>query len=167
MSEMFVEDNGDFFRVGERLEEAGAAAVVGMDEVMNLILLDMMRANAENIASGGRRFGGSYANLRPDTVKKKGGAEILYTMGARPNYTKLGDDTLVRSVTEPGAEYQHAYTDNEHVELGTDRPYAATHQYGHPGRHIPRRPFLVAAPQDQARWKGWIAEKLMAALTEE
>jgi phage gpG-like protein len=161
--EFIITDSGTPKIVGTRLTESGDMTLE-MNEVMKLILLDMMRANAENIASGGRRFGGSYANLRPNTVIKKGGAEILYTMGSRPNYTKLGDDTLVRSVTEPDTPYQISKTTNDSVVLGTNRPYAGTHQRGNVERKIPRRPFLVAATQDKERWNRWITDKLMEPL---
>ena len=160
-----ITDEGTPQIVGDRLIAAGES-VGDMTVVMNDIFKLMLYANLQLIQSGGRRGGGSYANLRPLTVIKKGGADILYTMGARPNYTKLGDDTLVRSVTEDDGPFQIKEVTNTEVVLGTDRPYAGAHQYGSPSRKIPRRPFLQVTKGDEERYRDMIAAKLMEAFKE-
>lgn len=163
--DIHITDEGTPKIVGDRLIASGESTTE-MAEVMELIFLDMLEANRVQIDSGGRRAGGSYANLRPDTIKKKGGADILYTIGARPNYTKYGDDTLVRSVTQADGPFQIKEVTNTTVVLGTDRPYAGAHQYGSSKRNIPRRPFLLITKGDEEKYAGMIARKLMEAFLE-
>ena len=165
MPEFFIEDYDTPKIVGDLLERGGEMPFE-MEPVMEAIFFEMLEANRVQIDSGGRRAGGSYANLRPATVDKKGGADILRTEGARPGYTLFGHDTLVRSVTEEGAPEQHKIVTNDRVELGTTRPYAATHQYGWPDRHIPRRPFLLITPGDEEKYNNMIARRLMEPFME-
>ena len=106
-----------------KLELMGERVVENIT-VMERIAADMMRATESLIHSHGRRGGGSWARLKPDTVRKKGDTRILYTSGARPGYTQFGDNTLVRSVTEPNAPYQILNVRNSFIEFGTDRPWA-------------------------------------------
>jgi phage gpG-like protein len=164
--EAFIDDGGTPQIVGDLLIESGDAAVLGMEKVMELIFYDMLVGNLAQITGEGHRGGGSYAQLKENTIKKKGSAEILFTMGARPKYSTLGNDTLVNSVTQPDAEYQIKHVTNDQVILGTDRPYAGAHQYGSSARKIPARPFLSIIPSDRARWNRWIAERLMEPLKE-
>ena len=161
-----VTDSGTPKLVGDKLELSGDAAVLEMKKVMELIFVDMLVVTEKNISSEGHRGGGSYAQLKPGTLRKKGSAEILYTMGANPKYSKYGNDTLVRSVTQPDARFQVKQITRDSVALGTKRPYAGAHQYGSTARKIPRRPFLGFIASDVERWNGWIAEKLMEPLTE-
>lgn len=161
-----VSDYGTPKIVGLRLDKSGQNTL-GMKKVMELIFIDMLVGNEANIRSGGHRGGGSYAELRPNTLKKKGSAEILYTRGSREGYKKLkGDDLLVSSVTQPDAPYQIRRVTRDRVELGTKRPRARVHQYGSSKRNIPARPFLQFTLHDVDRWNGWIAEELMRPFRE-
>ena len=164
----FVTDSGTPKIVGEKLFESGQKTR-GMKPIMQSIFVDMLFNNWTQIDSGGHRGtgtrGGSYAQLKPLTLIKKGSAEILFTASARQGYKSIpGDDLLVRSVTQQGARYQIKRVTATGVELGTKRPNARSHQYGNPDRKIPARPFLSVIPGDIDKWKGWIAAKLMEGL---
>lgn len=158
-----IEDYDTPTLVGRRLIEASEKPRQ-MKSVMNNIFLEMLIGNEANIRSGGVRGGGSYAQLKPRTIEKKGTAEILYTRGANPKYSSIGNDALVNSVTQNKRRFQIKEVTNTTVKLGTTRPYAGTHQYGNPARRIPRRPFLQFTQYDVDRWNKMIAAKLMEGL---
>jgi phage gpG-like protein len=149
------------------LLSAGAVQARDTQVVMEKIALDMMRVEKIVFRSQGRRGGGSWAALAPDTVRKKGigGYNILRTDLAKPGYSKIGgvvsSDTLYRSLTTPGAPYQILRITKDTALLGTDRPYAETQQHGSWLRSIPARPFIQILATDVDRWKGLIAEHLM------
>lgn len=137
------------------LLKSGAKQAVDTRVVMDKIYLDMLRVEAAVFSSQGRRGGGSWASLKPDTVRRKGTTEIL--MGGHGD--EYGPDALLRSVTEPNAPFQILHITKNSVTFGTDRPYAETQQYGS-GRS-PARPFLRFTASDRSRWMGMIAEHLM------
>jgi len=136
--------------------------------VMEKIVADMMRAERATFYAQGRRGGGSWKPLKPDTIRKKGVGyqNILRTDLANPGYSKIEGsnsvDTLFRSLTRPGAQYQILNVTNTSIRFGTDRPYAGAHQHGSWLRFIPARPFMTFLPSDQERWSRMISEHLMA-----
>ena len=121
--------------------------------VMERIVADMMEVEARIISSQGRRGGGSWRRLKPDTVKKKGTTEILRTRGAKAGYSKFPADSLFRSLTEPGAEYQVLGISRNRIVFGTDHPFAEVIGAN--------RPFMRFMNTDADRWKGMLAEYLM------
>lgn len=125
------------------------------------ISLDMFRIEREIFASGGRRGGGSWAQLKADTVRKKGTTEILRTSGANEGYSVLGPDALYTSVTEPGAEYQVLEVGNTEIAFGTSHPFGAEHQYGN--ARVPARPFVNFTYRDTTRWADMLYAHLMKA----
>jgi phage gpG-like protein len=159
--------SADAFEV-EGLLAAGARQAGDTGIVMAKIVNDMLRVEKQIFYGQGRRGGGSWQQLAPDTVRKKGVGyqNILRTASAKPGYSKIGDvnsvDTLFRSLTEPGAPYQLLNVTNTTVEFGTDRPYAGAHQYGSWLRFIPARPFLNFLQLDIDRWDAMIGGHLMA-----
>lgn len=124
--------------------------------VLGKIGLDMLEIEKLIFASRGRRGGGSWRVLKPDTIRKKGTSLILRTLEAKPNYSSLGNDTMYRSVTEPGAEYQIFALSKNKLMFGTSRPYAGAHQKGSRKRKIPARPFIRFLDTDRARWNEMI-----------
>lgn len=160
-----VTDDGTPRILAQRLVQSGLS-VEQLESVFAEAALDMMRVTKVQIESRGRRGGGSWAGLRPDTIRKKGNSEIFFTAGSNQGYTKLiGRDTLVKSVTVKGAKYQSLRLNNTGFWFGTKRPYAKVQQYGG-GRKVPARPFLVVLPGDIDRWKGMILNHLLRVLKE-
>lgn len=147
--------------------QTGAAQADNTRPVMDRIVADMLGVEKRIFSAQGRRGGGSWKELAPDTVRKKGVGyqNILRTRSAKPNYSKIGGaqsiDTLYRSLTEPGAEYQILGVRKNLIRFGTSRPYAGTHQHGSWLRSIPARPFLTFLEADYVRWNRMIAEHLM------
>jgi len=136
--------------------------------VMERIVADMMRVERQTFYAQGRRGGGSWKPLLPDTVRKKGVGyqNILRTDLANPGYSKIGGaqsvDTLFKSLTQPGARYQILDVTNSTILFGTERPYAGAHQHGSWMRFIPARPFMTFLPTDEERWTRMMSEHLMA-----
>lgn len=54
---------------------------------------------------------------------------------------------VLQAHLKDGLRYQAS---NDGVEIGTDRPYGATHQFGDPERNIPARPYLGLSVDDRA-----------------
>lgn len=95
----------------------------------------LLNAHRERFARQESPEGDPWAPLssRYAARKKKNKDKILVLEG----HLK---DLLRYQVTEAGAA----------LELGTDRIYGATHQFGDETRNIPARPFLGLSAQDQA-----------------
>ena len=154
-------------RVVSGMLQTGAAQAENTRPVMDRIVVDMLRVEKRIFSAQGRRGGGSWKELAPDTVRKKGVGyqNILRTSNANPGYSKIGGtqsiDTLYRSLTQPGAPYQILGVRNSFIRFGTSRPYAGAHQHGSWLRSIPSRPFLTFLEADYARWTRMIAEHLM------
>lgn len=129
--------------------------------VMDEIALDMIRVEGMIFKSNGRRGGGAWRNLKPDTIRKKGTTQILRTAGARQGYSSPGNDALFRSLTVLGAPGQILEITRRRVEFGTSVESASVHQRGAPSVGIPARPILRFLPSDIARWNRMIAEHLL------
>lgn len=122
--------------------------------VMEEIALDMLRLERIIFHSNGRRGGGSWRQLKPDTIRKKGTAEILRTRGAKPGYSHPGNDALYNSLTVIGAPGQILRVSRREVEFGTEVAGADITQK--------TRPFLRFLPTDIERWKGMITRWLLS-----
>lgn len=131
--------------------------------IMYAIFVNMLEAERRLFESQGRRGGGSWKSLKPETVAKKGSTQILITEGAKPYYSQiegaLSRNTLFRSLTEPNAPYQVQEITNETVVLGTTRPAAAMINA--------ERPFIRFLPGDVERWSLWLAEHVLAPFIKE
>jgi phage gpG-like protein len=167
MSGMFIISGAEEAQYVAGLFEAGAGQGENTRTVMDMIVADMLRIEKIIFRAQGRRGGGSWKALAPDTLRKKGigGYNILRTDLARPGYSKIdghiSSDTLYRSMTEFGAPYQILAVTRNNIMFGTTRPYAGAHQHGSWIRFIPARPFMRFLPTDQTRWMRLINEHLM------
>ena len=152
------------------LLEATARQLVDTGPVMVKIARDMMAAERATFYGQGRRGGGSWAPLAPDTIRKKGVGyqNILRTDLANPGYSQIeghaSSDTLFKSLTEPGAAYQILDVTPEAIRFGTTRPYAGAHQYGSWLRFIPKRPFMNFLETDIERWNAMLRRHIMAPM---
>ena len=150
-------DFGSAQRLANKQRASGAAAT-NFQPVMEAIAVDMLRIEEQIFFSQGRRGGGRWKGLAPDTLRQKDGdTRILFTSG-HTNYGS-GDDALYRSVTKPGAPDQILKVFKSTIHFGTKRPYAARQQFG--GKGIPARPFIKFLPSDVNRWEGWMGEHVM------
>lgn len=141
---------GDEVLVSKKLRSA-AQSGVDTQAPMRLIVADMFRIEEQVFKSQGRRSGGSWAQLKPETIRRKGNSEILIETG-----------DLFRSVTVPGARYQDVQVTRTIINFGTDRPGATTQQFGDASRGIRARPFLRFTARDVERWTLILREHLMA-----
>lgn len=138
------------------LFDAAAKRATDFRPVLNDIGLDMMRVERALFASQGRRGGGSWGTLKPDTVRKKGTVQILRTEGARAGYSKPGNDALYRSVTNPGATGQLFRVTKNRLTFGTSVKGAEAQQFG--TRKMRARPFIRFTAADTSRWMRMLME---------
>jgi len=116
---------------------------------MRAISNDLFAIERAQFVSQGRRGGGSWAKLKPDTIARKGHAQILRDTRA-----------LVDSVTRRDAPFQILEVRNTELIFGTDRPWAGVHQHGSAYKNRPARPFIKILPTDVSRWTSMIARHL-------
>lgn len=132
--------------------------------VMEDIALDMLRVEGLIFSSNGRRGGGSWKQLKKDTVRKKGSVQILRTSEAKPGYSFPGNDALHESLTRKDAPYQIRIVSRRGIEFGTSVPGAAAQQAGAPSKGIPPRPFLRFLQTDIDRWDRMILDYLVVGV---
>lgn len=119
--------------------------------VVEKIVTDMLRIEGIVFSSGGRRGGGSWARLKPSTIRRKGNSTLLKTEGAKHGYSTLGNNnTLFKSLTVPGAPFQILKFTSTMIDFGTERPGAEALQHGRPDMNA--RPFMRFLPTDYERW---------------
>ena len=146
--EFVILDTGDAARFAGKLDESAINAE-NFEAPIKLIKADILKIERAVFSSGGRRGGGSWKGLADSTIKKKGSVQILRET-----------DALYDSMTQPGAAWQILEVTPTTMVFGTNRPWAAVHQYGN--SHTPARPFLRILPIDVNRW----ARMLLTHLTE-
>lgn len=154
-------DFGDTTRSAEQFAQ-GATRVVETEGVMSRVAEDMMRIEEIIFNSEGRRGGGSWKRLKPDTVRKKGNSQILRGT-SNPVYegsNAVGANALLKSLTEPGAQFQILHVTDEVLEFGTDRPYAEVQAEGG-GQNVPARPFMNFLDSDVEKWSDWFYDHVM------
>jgi phage gpG-like protein len=137
-------------RVAEKLQAHGERAN-DMFGVMTKIALDMLEAERKLFESQGRRGGGSWKPLKPDTIRRKGHNRILVRSGM-----------LKASLTELGAPFQVMDITNTTIRFGTDDPIGLVHEMGL--GTVPRRPIIKFGSFDNKRWNNWIIEHLMRGM---
>lgn len=147
---ILMTDHGSAEQLAKKLELSGLHALDNRTPLAE-ISANIFEIEGQIFASGGRRGGGSWAQLKPETIKRKGSTEILV------DYSYLKD-----SVTIPGAPFQILEIGNESLVFGTDRPYAFVHQHGSVKAHVPARPFIRFLPTDISRWTRIIAAHLLS-----
>lgn len=130
--------------------EKGALAATQTREPLILIAVDMMIAEEELFASQGRRGGGSWKHIKPETAARKGSQLILIESGQ-----------LKDSLTKIGARFQILRIGNSEIEFGTDKPGADALHGGTKDGRLPARPLLRFTPGDVNRWIITIGEHLM------
>lgn len=135
--------------VASKLEQ-GALKANTMRGPLIEISVDMMKTEEAVFASQGRRGGGSWKPLKPETIKRKGNSLILIESGE-----------LRASLTHPGAKYQILRIGNNEIEFGTARPGAGAHQRGSKSQGLPARPFLRFTGYDESRWIRILTSHLM------
>lgn len=130
----------------------GARLAGDMRPSLNRIADDMMRVIAINFSSAGRRGGGSWPALDPDTIRYKVGSRPLIETGA-----------LLQSWTQRGDENQKLRITKNSIELTSLLEDAPVHEYG--SDDVPARPVLRFLPSDRARWATMAATDLKRAIT--
>lgn len=119
----------------------------------------MMLVEERIFETQGRRGGGSWKKLKPETVRKKGTTEILRTRGAKSGYSRFPADSLFKSLTEPGAPYNVTEVTRNRIAFGTKHPYAEV--------IASQRPFMRFTESDVNRWNDMIAMYLMEPFLKE
>jgi phage gpG-like protein len=122
--------------------------------VMEAIAEDMLRVEAAQFDSQGRRGGGSWKRDLPSTVERK-------LFGDRDPRIMHDRERLRISLTKRDSPDNVLEVTDNTIRFGTRVPYAATHQYGR--GHIPARPIIKFLPRDRERWARMVGEHVMGA----
>src|SRR5437763_185235 len=152
MPTWIIKDFGSSEKVAENLQAHGERAD-NMFGVLTKIALDMLESERKLFESGGRRGGGSWKKLKPDTIKRKGHDKILVDTGM-----------LKSSLTELGAPFQVMDITKTTIRFGTDDPIAIVHDLGL--GTVPKRPIIKFTRFDGKRWNEWIVQHLMRGINE-
>ena len=135
----------------------GAAKARDMRSALSKVADDMMRVIRMTFYSQGRRYGGSWTFLKPDTIKQK----------ARKHQDPrilIANEKLMNSFTKRRSRNQILRITADSIELDSKLSYAATHQFGDEGRGIPARPFIAFDPRDERRWAKICEDELLKAM---
>jgi len=135
----------------------GAARATNMKPANQKIADDMMRVIDATFKSQGRRYGGSWTHLDPDTIRAK------RRRGLNPRIL-IARGRLMNAFTKRRSRNQVLVVTRDSVELGTTLPYAGTHQFGDDDRGIPARPFISFHERDVARWAKICEDELLRAM---
>src|SRR4051812_31916579 len=134
-----------------------AADVAGDMRVgLNKIADDMFRVIGATFSSQGRRYGGSWKALDPQTVKRKAAA------GSLDPRILIASGALMRSVSHEGDPNQIFQVTGSEIILDSTLDYAEAHQRGND--HVPKRQFIKFYPQDRRRWVGIVQDELRNAI---
>jgi phage gpG-like protein len=139
----------------EHMFERGAIRASHMRPVMEDIADDMMSVFGRVFDSQGRRGGGSWAGLKPDTIRQKVKAH-------EPLWILIQTGALRASVTERDAPFQMLRVTNNSINIGSYLPYARAHQEGN--EHVPARPYLRFTHYDAERWAGMCTTAIVRAM---
>lgn len=135
----------------------GAERAGNMRPALWKVREDMFRVIRMTFQSQGRRGGGSWKQLDPETVARKiregRDPKILYAT-----------HHLVDSLTVRGNRYMRSKVTRHDITLDTTLPYADTQQHGDESRGIVARPFIHFTLRDRVRWVKMCEESLMAAM---
>lgn len=104
---------------------------------------DMMRVIGATITGGGRRYGGSWPALDPQTIARKA------KKGQDPR-PLIATGALLRAYSVMGAPNQVLEVGTHHLKLDSTLDYAEDIQRG--THKMPARPFIDFYPQDRKRW---------------
>lgn len=127
------EAEATFTRMGVRVQNAEPAMI--------LIGQQLQRIAEISMTAQGRRGGGSWAALKPDTIRRKA------KRGLDPR-TEFATHALFNSLTKlaPGS---HIETDDSSIRFGSDLAHARTQHIGLPSKNVPARPLMTIVEGDR------------------
>lgn len=165
-------DDRELHQALMRLVQAGRNPVPALREIGEALLISHHeRFDAERAPDGS-----PWAPLSDETLRRKMLRGVKRTKGqkhksltTRAGHTKAG---AIRALAGTKTLVLDGYLKDllryqvtgASLELGTDRIYGATHQFGDPKRHIPARPFLGVSASDRAAIAAILTEHLRRAL---
>lgn len=132
----------------------GAAVAVNPKVAFNVIASDLMNVIGANFESQGRRGGGSWKFLQPDTIRRK------LAKGQDPRIL-IATGALMRSMTERGDINQNLQVTSKTIRLSSELPYAEAHDQG---IGQPKRQFTRILPTDRARWASYVTQEIRDAI---
>lgn len=106
-----------------------------------------------SMTAQGRRGGGSWARLQPDTIRRKA------KKGLDPR-TEFATHDLYNSLTRvaPGS---HVHTDASSVMFGSDLVQARTQHFGLPSKNVPARPLITIVEGDRKQMAKTILDHIV------
>ena len=127
-----------------------------MKPALELVADDVMRVIRATFMSQGRRYGGSWAHLDPDTIREK------VKHGQDPRIL-IATEALMNSWSRRGPNQRLRVT-GSYIELDSKLAYGDVHQEGDEERGLPARPFIAFDPRDEIRWAKIAERQLLKAM---
>lgn len=128
-----------------------------MRKPLRKISEDIMRVIGATFSSQGRRYGGSWARLDPDTVREK----ARHNQGSR---ILIASERLKNSWTKLRSRNQNLMIDGSSITLESKLPYAEVHQKGDDSMGIPARPYIAFDQRDVQNWARICERELLRAM---
>jgi hypothetical protein len=101
----------------------------------------------------GRRGGGSWAFLKPDTIRRKA------KRGLDPR-TEFATHDLYNSLTRLAAG-SHVQTSSSSVQFGSDLAYARAQHFGLRSKNLPARPLITIVEGDRKKMAKTILDHIV------
>lgn len=133
----------------------GVSALGDMSPALDVVADDMMYVIEKTFTGQGRRYGGSWAALSPETVKRKA------AKGQDPRIN-IATGRMMRAFSLRGGDHQLLHVGPHSIELGSDLDYPEHTQYG--TSRMPARPFIDFYPQDRKLWAKICREYVVEAM---
>jgi hypothetical protein len=122
-----------FTRMGIRAQDVEPAMIEIGQQLQKIADISM--------TAQGRRGGGSWAFLKPDTIRRKA------KKGLDPRI-EFATHALYNSLTKVAAG-SHIDTDHNSVRFGSDLAYARAQHFGRPEINLPARPLITIVEGDR------------------
>jgi phage gpG-like protein len=126
--------------VVEKFTTMGLRATHAQPAMLQIVEI-IRRAFEISMTAQGRRGGGSWQQLKPDTIRRKA------KKGLDPR-TEFATHALYESLTRTAAGSRVVVTDSS-LSVGSDFAYARTQQFGLPSKNVPARPLITIVEGDR------------------
>jgi phage gpG-like protein len=133
----------------------GITALGDMKPALDVVADDMMYVVEKTFTGQGRRYGGSWAALNEQTIKRKA------AKGQDPRIN-IATGRMMRAFSLRGSEHQVLRVGTHSIELDSDLDYPEFIQDG--TSKMPARPFIDFYPQDRKKWAQICKEYLAEAM---
>jgi phage gpG-like protein len=124
----------------EKFQAMGLRATHAQPAMLQIVEI-IRRAFDITMTSQGRRGGGSWQQLKPETIRRKA------KKGLDPRI-EFATHALYESLTRTAAG-SRVVVDENHLTIGSDLAYARAQHFGLPSKNVPARPLITIVEGDR------------------